>query len=87
MLIFPANLEEVEEVCGGRVNGYKVLGWRGNWIGEARDCELLRSLSCELVHREGQEPILTFTYSFTWIARIILSSLVREATGDVNTGS
>ena len=37
MLVFPADLEEVEEVGGGCVDGYEVLVWLGGWGREVGD--------------------------------------------------
>lgn len=49
MLVFPADLEEVEEVGCGGVDGDEVLGWGRRGIGEGTDGEVGRSLAWEML--------------------------------------
>jgi hypothetical protein len=44
MLIFAADLEQVEEVCGGGVDGDEVFVWFGRWCGEVEDFEVFGAL-------------------------------------------
>jgi hypothetical protein len=44
VLVFAADLEEVEEVCGGGVDGDEVFGGFGSWGGEVEDFEVFGAL-------------------------------------------
>lgn len=44
MLVLAADLEEVEEVCSGGVDGDEVLVFFGNWVGELGDGQVVGAL-------------------------------------------
>lgn len=43
MLVFPADLQEVEEVGTGGVDGDEIFGWMGLKIWQCSDLEVLRT--------------------------------------------
>ena len=54
MLVFPSDLEEVEEICGTGVNAYQVLIACWGWVREFRDFELCWSLVLVSLGPEGE---------------------------------
>lgn len=58
MLVFAANLQEVEEVGCRGVNGYCVLFWGRNGVWESGDSEVFRSLCCLLESSAGERDVL-----------------------------
>lgn len=44
VLIFAADLEQVEEICRGRMNGDEVFVWFGGRCGESRYSEVIGAL-------------------------------------------
>ena len=47
MLVFTADLEEVEEIGGRCVDGDEVLVGRWDGVRKGRDCEVLRALGLD----------------------------------------
>ena len=66
MLVFAADLEEVEEIGCGGVDGDEVLVFEGGWIGEGGYGEILWSLGWEellIVVIVKEMEGVTLTYS------------------------
>ena len=77
MLIFPANLKEVEEVGCGGVDGDEICGWgrRGRW--QCGHCEVSGPLGMVRRDRFGWiRGLATLTYSLIWMARIFNSAIM-----------
>ena len=79
VLVFAADLEEVEEVCCCAVDADCVLVWCWGWGGEVGYTEVLRALRGSVRRVVGVEMSaggigwsLTETYSFTWMPRIMV---------------
>ena len=69
MLVFSADLEEVEEVGCGGMDGDEVFVWLGRRGGEFGDGEVVRSLrkSAYFVYSSMCPSHDTLTYSLIWI--------------------
>lgn len=64
MLVFSADLQEIEEVGRSCVDGDEVFGFGRDWIGEVYYFELLWALDSPLaMHWKYRSEICTLTYS------------------------
>jgi hypothetical protein len=54
MLVFASDLEEVEEISCGCVDGDQVLVWIGNWVGERGNGEIVWTLGLLVIVKERE---------------------------------
>jgi hypothetical protein len=74
VLVFAADLQQVEEVCCCAVDADCVLVWCWGWGGEVGYAEVLGALEEGVRRVVGVGEIgwrLTETYSFTWMPRMV----------------